>query len=410
MADTKQDGLLIRIPENLLPPGFDPQAESFALSFSGSDLLLLKRKKRHEKPEERQTVRLWSDLGSFAVPDILLLLFMNHQTGILTFELPDASKTLYFLNGSLVFAQSSLPEDRLGESLVRMGKITEEQLAQASLHLTAERKLGKILVDAEVISPKELFNGVRRQTLDIIYSLFGYGAGRCHFFETESLGDNVVNLDLDTHEVILNGMRYELGIPHDAALFDHYFAVFSGRAINLDFNSEERRLFAMLSEGKNLAEIVEAAGAMQAIRLLYALHRQGFITMVYRAEAAAPVQTGGRTERTVTDFNSIFMDIFSILQAKVQGEDVLGRLNSFFDDMQPEIADVFHGVRFLADGSLPVEQVLANLHGIERDDKVALVVKAFNELLYFTLFEMKNFLSREDAERLMEIVQNMELF
>jgi hypothetical protein len=410
--ETKHEGLLVRIPENLLPQGFDSESESFSLSFSGADLLILKRRRKLEKPGERNVVRLWGDLASFAVPDVLLLLFSNHSTGMLSFDLPDSHKSVYVKNGELVFAQSSMRDDRLGECLVRMGKITQGELEKASRKITAENKLGKILVDSGLISAKELFDGVRQQTVDIIYSLFHYPDGKFNFFETDLEQRNIVMLALETRELIVEGMLRELGVA-DLPLLNVY-PVLNGRAVNLELNSEERQLHTMISEGSNVAEITDrlGMGELQALRLLFRFRRRGLIDIVHRDHhVGTSVQSGmNKLERTVSDFNSIFMDIYSILQVKVQGIDVLGRLNSFFDDMAPEIAEVFDQIRFLEDGSLPTESVLANLQQIERDDKVALAIKAFNELLYFTLFEMRNYLSHDDAERLMEIVQNMELF
>lgn len=410
--DTKHEGLLVRIPENLLPQGFDAENESFSLSFSGADLLILKRRKKNEKPGERNVVRLWGDLASFAVPDILLLLLSNHSSGMLSFDLPDSHKSVYVKNGELVFAQSSLADDRLGECLVRMGKITQGELERASRSITAENKLGKILVDSKLISAKELFDGVRQQTVDIIYSLFHYRDGKFNFFETDIEQRSIVLLALETHDIIVEGMLRDLGVA-DFPLRNVY-PVLSGRAVNLELNSEERQLHALVSEGNSVAEICERLGMgdLHALRLLFRFRRRGLIDIAHRDHKVnASVQGGiNKLSRTVSDFNSIFMDVFSILNVKVRGVDVLGRLNSFFDQMPPEIADVFEQVRFLEDGSLPTDRVLENLQQLERDDKVALAIKAFNELLYFTLFEMRNFLSHEDAERLMEIVQNMELF
>lgn len=409
-TDTKHEGLLVRIPENLLPQGFDPESESFSLSFSGSDLLILKRRKRDERPADRQVVRLWGDLQTFSFPDVVALLFRAGLTGMLSFDLPDATKSLYFQNGELVYAKSSLKEDRLGECLVRMGKISQAELDRAARQINAEIKLGKILVDAGRITAKELFDGVRQQTLDIIYSLFGYREGKFNFFETNLERRDIVSLVLETSEVLREGILREIGVA-DFPLASIY-PVVSGRTANLEFNGEDRALYALVAEGLSFAEIIEriGLGELHTLRGLYRFKRAGLIGIAHRDARPAGGSAINKLERTVNDFNSIFMDVFSILNVKVKGVDVLGRLNSFFDDMPPEIAEVFDAVRFEPDGCLPVDRVLSNLQQIERDDKPALAIKAFNELLYFTLFEMRNFLSHEDAERLMEIVQNMELF
>lgn len=411
-VDLKHEGLLVRIPESHLPDGFDPDEESFSLVPGGADLLLLRRRKRSEKPNERQVPRLWGDVAATAVPDILLLPFLNRLTGMLAFDLADAKKTVYYSAGEIVFAQSSLAHDRLGETLVRMGKISDEQLHAAARQITADRKLGKILVESKLISAKDLFDGVRRQTLDIIASLFHYREGKFVFWETSLEGQNVVSLQLETREVLIDGMLGELGLGRDTSA-DQVFPAFRGRVTSADLNGEERQIFSLIADSRSLAAILEQSGLgeMQTLRVVFQMARRGLISFSARQTLPTPPnQMTSRLERTVMDFNSIFMDVFSILQAKIRGVDILGRMNSFFENMPDDVALVFQNISFLDDGSLPLARVLDNLNKIQREDRLALAVKAFNELLYFTIFEMKNFLSRDDAERLMEIVQNMELF
>jgi hypothetical protein len=411
-TDTKHEGLLVRIPENLLPQGFDPDQESFSLSFSGADLLILKRRYKNERPSERQVVRLWGDMASFSVPDVVMLVANNHMTGLLSFDFEDAHKVVYFRHGDMISASSNRKDDRLGETLVRMGKITLGDLDRAAKQITADRKLGKILVDSGLITAKELFDGVRQQTLDVIYSLFTYRDGKFNFMETDVDKQNVISLALETREVVTEGMLRDLGVADFPLRM--FYPVFTGSEPTFDLNNDERKLRTFIRDGMSVEEIDKAfgRGLLITLRLLFRYKRRGLIDIVHREPRKEALRAAGpnKLERTVTDFNSIFMDVFSILQVKVQGVDVLGRLNSFFASMSPDIAEIFDQVRFQSDGSLPIAQVLSNLQAIERDDKVALAIKAFNELLYFTLFEMRNYLSHEDAERLMEIVQNMELF
>ncbi len=407
--EPKQDGLLVRIPEKLLPAGFDTAAESFAITFSGSELVILRRKPKGAPLVARQGVRLWGDLASFRFADVLQLLFNNHQTGILSVELPDARKTVYFHHGDAVFAQSSLADDRLGEYLLGIGKISRREFDGASKLISGDRKLGKILVDLGAITAKELFDGVRGQAEHIIYSLFECRGGKFSFFESGLDPEKVVALNLETREILVEGLRRELGIS--GMPYETVFPVWVGRAANLELNIEERNLQNAVSSGDSIRDMIERLefGELQTLRLLSSFLQADLIRITERAPE--PSLTGSnKLEQTVSDFNSIFMDVFSILNVKVEGVDVLGRLNSFFEDMPADVALVFDGVRFQLDGSLDTLRVLANLHGMERSDRVGLAIKAFNELLYFIVFEMRNYLSHDDAERLMEIIQNMELF
>src|SRR5690606_27423114 len=109
---------------------------------------------------------------------------------------------------------------------------------RASRKITAENKLGKILVDGGLISAKELFDGVRQQTVDIIYSLFHYREGKFNFFETNLEQRNIVMLALETREIIVEGMLRELGVADFPRR--NVYPVLNGRAVNLELNTEER--------------------------------------------------------------------------------------------------------------------------------------------------------------------------
>src|SRR5688572_32150468 len=68
------------------------------------------------------------------VPEILQHLKLSHATGILTLVAGGGRKALYMRDGRVVFASSNLPNDRLGEILLREGKIDRKSTRLNSSH------------------------------------------------------------------------------------------------------------------------------------------------------------------------------------------------------------------------------------------------------------------------------------
>src|SRR5574341_1275279 len=66
-------------------------------------------------------------LSQLPLPDILQHLRLTQATGILSLVAGGARKAVYIKLGHVVFASSNLPNDRLGEILIREGKITVEE-------------------------------------------------------------------------------------------------------------------------------------------------------------------------------------------------------------------------------------------------------------------------------------------
>ena len=83
-------------------------------------------------------------------PGFLQGIATHNVTGCVTVTCNNIKKDLFFNEGALVFAGSSLIDDRLGEILYRSGKITIDQMADAAVQVTNKTKFGRALVKGGV--------------------------------------------------------------------------------------------------------------------------------------------------------------------------------------------------------------------------------------------------------------------
>jgi two-component system, OmpR family, response regulator len=149
---------------------------------------------------------LSGDLKAFPLPEILLMLNNNRKTGSLRCIDGQVTKTVEWENGEIVFARSTRPEDRLGAYLVGRGLITAPQLGQASASLQGQERLGKALIRLGMIAPNVLFEAVRRQVTEIIYSLFHWKEGRFEFEPGQATQEKVA-LSSTVMNLIMEGTR-----------------------------------------------------------------------------------------------------------------------------------------------------------------------------------------------------------
>ena len=106
---------------------------------------------------------------------ILVWLNRKRMTGVLSLSTADFTKKIYLNQGDAVFATSTYTDDRLGEVLLKAGKITVEQYDKSvDLLKSTEKRQGMILVELGYLTPKDLFWGVKYQVREIIYSMFIY--------------------------------------------------------------------------------------------------------------------------------------------------------------------------------------------------------------------------------------------
>jgi len=141
-------------------------------------------------------------LRDVALADILRDLLSSKATGILNLQNNGQEKSIYLQEGNIVFASSNLLEDRLGNILVRAGKLTQEQ-AEAVLKLkgATQKKFGAIIVELGFMTPKDLFDGLKLQVKEIIFSLFRWEDG-LYRFAAGQLPSQTIPLILDPIQLI----------------------------------------------------------------------------------------------------------------------------------------------------------------------------------------------------------------
>ena len=147
--------------------------------------------------------------GSLAerdLPSLMQSLYEERWSGQLTLTSAGIGKTVTVQEGRMVFASSSSPDDRLGELLLRRGRISLQQYVEGSAAITPGKRLGTVLVEQGALSPKELVAGVIDQTRDIIYSLFLWTEGHYRLQDGPPSAE-AIKLNLSTPDLIVEGIR-----------------------------------------------------------------------------------------------------------------------------------------------------------------------------------------------------------
>jgi hypothetical protein len=138
-------------------------------------------------------------------PHLVQDLSKRGWSGVLTLT-HQGVRSVVVHEGRLVFATSSNPDDRLGELLLRRGRIGLRQLVDAGRSVRPGKRLGTILVEQGVLSPKELVASVVEHTQEIIYGAFQWTEGRFRL-EAGAVPAESITLNMRTPDLILEGIR-----------------------------------------------------------------------------------------------------------------------------------------------------------------------------------------------------------
>jgi curved DNA-binding protein CbpA len=192
----------------LLAEGIEGQFTIFDsdIEFNGRVVWLIKTEQEIKIGLER-TDKLSGSFKDFHIADILIGLQKTTKTGILGVENGTILKRIYIKNGDMFFATSSNQDDRLGEMLLKDGTITFEQYMQASeLIKSSKERLGRILVRLG-LTPKDVFNGVKKQIEGIILSIFTLQEGGFVFNEGPLPSEELISLHISAANLIYRGIK-----------------------------------------------------------------------------------------------------------------------------------------------------------------------------------------------------------
>jgi hypothetical protein len=148
------------------------------------------------------------DLGRALVAEEIVRIRTEGWSGVLALTQGEVAKGLYFVDGSIAFAASTVEEDRLGACLFRAGKITESQFRAAMRESESSgRPLGHALVDMGFLAPEGLAAGVTMQVERIVLSVLRWTTGVLRREPMDRPLPADLALDLNTHRLLLLGTR-----------------------------------------------------------------------------------------------------------------------------------------------------------------------------------------------------------
>jgi CheY-like chemotaxis protein len=186
----------LRTPPPAPPPPPPPLAATPAL--------------REEARAARRAAEIPPEQGTLAenLPDLITAFHLAQQTGELTVQRGKVKKTIYFEAGVPCFAISNLVTDRFGPFLVRVGKLTPEQLEKVRAVADAtQRRTGDIIVELKLLKETEKLYYVAQQVKAIVYSLFGWDEGQYRLHFTDRASELAIKIDLQPAHLITRGIK-----------------------------------------------------------------------------------------------------------------------------------------------------------------------------------------------------------
>lgn len=364
-------------------------------------------------PWDRDLV-LSANVRAFPLADILSMLHRSGKSGFLLFGSADHEKSVFLHRGEVVFASSNQGVDRLGECMFRSGALTLEQLRDAEKRWNPNARLGKVLVESGVLTPRELWNGVKYQVEEIVRSLFSYTDGSVYFWEGEVQPDNVVRLSLPTRKLIAQGLRRrdEL-LRFLAALEDPNLEIRVTRDAAAGLSNNAHRLCEALREHRQFTAACRASGldALSGARVIQMLRLAGSVAIERRGEADAEEETNVSESQTslrllIESLVTLMSELTAPLVAADGADEVFNRMTVLLEDTKARYPELLEGVRLGFGGAIDHNQLEAHARKIA-GDRERYVRRALGEMVTYLEFELRNHPRIDDPEIYLDAVEDL---
>ena len=233
-------------------------------------------------------------LQELSIQDVLQLLDLAHKTGVLTIrsESLDDEAIVHFSKGAIVFAVRRRSTRRLGQLLIRSGKLTQRELDSA-LELQRRdptRRLAEILLEMGSITEEELERQLRFQMEETIYEVMAWDEGYFRFEERGEIASNRLLARVRVESLLMEGARridewtrLESKIPGSEAipaLAPHK----EGESSLLELRPEEWEVLAEIDGERDLGQIAADLGrsSFDVARTIYGLVSTGVVQVQER--------------------------------------------------------------------------------------------------------------------------------
>ncbi len=337
-----------------------------------------------------------------SVGDVVGLIAQSSMSGECVVIDEAGTRSLFFDHGLLAGVQTTVPSERLGETLYRFGVITRDQVEEAvKLSQESGRRLGEAAVELEFVSAEELYPMMTRQAEEVFYATMQVGDGMFYFFDRYDEGEMLHRHNLNTAGLLMEGARRmdELKFFREKIPNETYIPVVTIKP-SRDVPEDLAATYAEVDGKRGINEIGRRVGMLEfeVTQAIFQLVNGGFVS-VKAARPEGPVAL-------VEAFNPALEEIHRACDAAGKGREIRDGLGRFATG-----GGVFDPLFLMAGpteaGTFKAERVAKNLVALAGDDPDTWLLGLMHEYVGFGLFHAGSLLSREQETQLVKSVTEL---
>jgi hypothetical protein len=234
---------------------------------------------------------LRGDLQTMALPDVLQWITAGRKTGTLHIERGSLQKRIIVRDGNIFSSWSNDPRESLGQFLIRLNLVTEEQLFKALLAQEEQNELlGSILLAEGILAEYDLKRALKAKAEETLYDLFLWRSGQFEFREGEVPVDIRITYETPVTPVILEGIRRVDERKRIEEVFPSMATSFRRTGTEAGNLAEvETQILALVDRGRTITEmsLEIRRSEFETAVLLFDLYQRGLVE-VHEIRGQAP--------------------------------------------------------------------------------------------------------------------------
>lgn len=335
-----------------------------------------------------------------ALSDIVALAAQSAWKGELIVLSDAGSRSFFFENGDILGATTTVPEERLGETLYRFGIVSRAQLDAIVAATTGTgKRLGEAALELGLVPAETLFAMMERQVEEVFFAAVQISEGAFYFFDRFEERSILRRHNLSASGLLMEAARRmdEMRFFREKVPSDAFVPVqVPGKRPPDDLAS----MFDVCDGKRSITDIARATSQLEfdVTRAVFQLISAGCMIVT------APRPRG--PEAIVETYNLALAVIHERSDAAGRGGEMRDGLSRFatgggvYDPL-------FMGAGPLMDGTLKPNRIAQNIAALAGEDPDAWLIGLMNDYVGFALFQAESLLSREVQAKLVADVMEL---
>lgn len=181
----------------------------------------------------------------------------------------------------MIFAQTSIPQAKLGEILFKLGKISEKTYSRIQDYVEPKQRIGEVLIQKGQVTQNDVYEALMYQSREITLNIFPFFDGEFSFQEEKGFDEQEFESRISIPVLIEEGIRR---MEHDSSLekFMEKKVLFPKKRDFIYRLTKEEKEMLMKIDGKaTVEELLRSSGFSpelfwQNLYLFYCLDLAGF--------------------------------------------------------------------------------------------------------------------------------------